>query len=137
MVYCYFQASIKEGFLLKQTWSFQRWRRRYFKLKGRKLYYAKDTKVRVYDANTIRINECENIRTSKTFLLINFLLLLCHVLCTAFSILYIIISTYYINLKSWRHHPPGRTVPIDIDTYLIKATFKYRFYEYTSIILYL
>uniref|UniRef100_A0A6P7G614 Diacylglycerol kinase eta-like n=1 Tax=Diabrotica virgifera virgifera TaxID=50390 RepID=A0A6P7G614_DIAVI len=37
-------ASIKEGYLLKQTWSFQRWRRRYFKLKGRKLYYAKDTK---------------------------------------------------------------------------------------------
>lgn len=24
---------------------FQRWKRRYFKLKGRKLYYAKDTKV--------------------------------------------------------------------------------------------
>jgi hypothetical protein len=41
----FFQASIKEGYLLKQTWSFQRWRRRYFKLKGRKLYYAKDTKV--------------------------------------------------------------------------------------------
>ncbi|XP_071052733.1 diacylglycerol kinase eta isoform X3 [Onthophagus taurus] len=38
-------TSIKEGFLLKQTWSFQRWRRRYFKLRGRKLYYAKDTKV--------------------------------------------------------------------------------------------
>ncbi|XP_049822448.1 diacylglycerol kinase eta-like [Aethina tumida] len=37
-------ASIKEGYLLKQTWRFQRWRRRYFKLKGRKLYYAKDTK---------------------------------------------------------------------------------------------
>jgi diacylglycerol kinase (ATP) len=41
-----FQAATKEGFLMKQTWSFQRWRRRYFKLKGRKLYYAKDTKVR-------------------------------------------------------------------------------------------
>jgi len=24
---------------------FQRWKRRFFKLKGRKLYYAKDTKV--------------------------------------------------------------------------------------------
>jgi len=35
----------KEGFLMKQTSSFQRWRRRYFKLKGRTLYYAKDTKV--------------------------------------------------------------------------------------------
>ncbi|GLV41416.1 uncharacterized protein CBL_06646 [Carabus blaptoides fortunei] len=42
-------ASIKEGFLLKQTWSFQRWRRRYFKLKGRKLYYAKDTKAVIFD----------------------------------------------------------------------------------------
>jgi len=30
---------------MKQTSSFQRWRRRYFKLKGRTLYYAKDTKV--------------------------------------------------------------------------------------------
>ncbi|KAK0087489.1 hypothetical protein PV325_000930 [Microctonus aethiopoides] len=35
----------KEGFLMKQTWSFQRWRRRYFKLKDRILYYAKDSKV--------------------------------------------------------------------------------------------
>ncbi|KAK4010668.1 hypothetical protein OUZ56_019800 [Daphnia magna] len=35
----------REGFLMKQTSSFQRWRRRYFKLKGRTLYYAKDTKV--------------------------------------------------------------------------------------------
>lgn len=32
---------------MKQTWSFQRWRRRYFKLKGNKLYYAKDTKVSI------------------------------------------------------------------------------------------
>lgn len=32
---------------MKQTSSFQRWRRRYFKLKGRTLYYAKDTKVAV------------------------------------------------------------------------------------------
>lgn len=30
---------------MKQTWSFQRWRRRYFRLKGHKLYYAKDSKV--------------------------------------------------------------------------------------------
>ncbi|KAK4880789.1 hypothetical protein RN001_008935 [Aquatica leii] len=37
-------VSLKEGYLLKQTWSFQRWRRRYFKLRGRRLYYAKDTK---------------------------------------------------------------------------------------------
>lgn len=32
---------------MKQTWSFQRWRRRYFRLKGHKLYYAKDSKVRI------------------------------------------------------------------------------------------
>ncbi|XP_023710920.1 diacylglycerol kinase eta isoform X3 [Cryptotermes secundus] len=42
-------ATIKEGFLMKQTWSFQRWRRRYFKLKGRKLYYAKDTEAVIFD----------------------------------------------------------------------------------------
>ena len=39
------QVATKEGCLMKQTSSFQRWRRRYFKLKGRTLYYAKDTKV--------------------------------------------------------------------------------------------
>lgn len=32
---------------MKQTSSFQRWRRRYFKLKGGTLYYAKDTKVNI------------------------------------------------------------------------------------------
>ncbi|XP_037942934.1 diacylglycerol kinase eta-like [Teleopsis dalmanni] len=42
-------AAIKEGFLLKQTWSFQRWRRRYFRLKRNKLYYAKDPKCDVFD----------------------------------------------------------------------------------------
>ncbi len=36
---------MKEGLLLKQTSSFQRWKRRYFKLRGRTLYYAKDSKV--------------------------------------------------------------------------------------------
>lgn len=40
-----FQTSIKEGLLLKQTSSFQRWKKRYFKLRGRTLYYAKDSKV--------------------------------------------------------------------------------------------
>lgn len=39
------QKSVKEGLLLKQTSSFQRWKRRYFKLRGRTLYYAKDSKV--------------------------------------------------------------------------------------------
>lgn len=32
--------------MLKQTSSFQRWKRRFFKLRGRTLYYAKDSKVR-------------------------------------------------------------------------------------------
>ncbi|XP_073819410.1 diacylglycerol kinase eta isoform X3 [Musca autumnalis] len=42
-------VAIKEGFLLKQTWSFQRWRRRFFRLKRNKLYYAKDPKSDVFD----------------------------------------------------------------------------------------
>ncbi|GCB72830.1 hypothetical protein scyTo_0002212 [Scyliorhinus torazame] len=42
-------TSIKEGFLLKQTSSFQRWKRRYFKLRGRTLYYAKDSKSLIFD----------------------------------------------------------------------------------------
>ncbi|RMX42934.1 hypothetical protein pdam_00001775 [Pocillopora damicornis] len=38
------RSSIKEGFLQKQTGSFQRWKRRYFKLReGNKLYYAKSS----------------------------------------------------------------------------------------------
>lgn len=39
------QATTKEGYLLKQTWSFQRWKRRYFRLKGHKLFYAKFPEV--------------------------------------------------------------------------------------------
>ncbi|XP_052837076.1 diacylglycerol kinase eta isoform X2 [Drosophila gunungcola] len=42
-------AIIKEGFLLKHTWSFQRWRRRYFRLKRNMLFYAKDEKSDVFD----------------------------------------------------------------------------------------
>uniref|UniRef100_A0A674C966 Diacylglycerol kinase n=1 Tax=Salmo trutta TaxID=8032 RepID=A0A674C966_SALTR len=38
-----------EGILLKQTSSFQRWKRRYFKLRGRTLYYAKDSKSLIFD----------------------------------------------------------------------------------------
>uniref|UniRef100_A0A8C3UWS5 Diacylglycerol kinase n=1 Tax=Catharus ustulatus TaxID=91951 RepID=A0A8C3UWS5_CATUS len=41
--------SVKEGLLLKQTSSFQRWKRRYFKLRGRTLYYAKDAKSLIFD----------------------------------------------------------------------------------------
>ncbi|XP_056663269.1 diacylglycerol kinase eta isoform X5 [Monodelphis domestica] len=43
------RTSIKEGLLLKQTSSFQRWKKRYFKLRGRTLYYAKDSKSLIFD----------------------------------------------------------------------------------------
>ncbi|XP_057176267.1 diacylglycerol kinase delta isoform X2 [Triplophysa rosa] len=43
------EKSVKEGLLLKQTSSFQRWKRRYFKLRGRTLYYAKDAKSLIFD----------------------------------------------------------------------------------------
>lgn len=43
------RSSIKEGFLLKQTGSFQRWKRRYFKLReGNKLYYAKSSEETLF-----------------------------------------------------------------------------------------
>lgn len=37
---------------MKQTNSFQRWKRRYFKLRGRTLYYAQTSKVTDTDAVT-------------------------------------------------------------------------------------
>ncbi|XP_063763002.1 diacylglycerol kinase delta-like [Eleginops maclovinus] len=40
---------LKEGFLQKQTNSFQRWKRRYFKLRGRTLYYAQTAKSIIFD----------------------------------------------------------------------------------------
>eukprot|EP00063_Salmo_salar_P037256 XP_014012091.1 PREDICTED: diacylglycerol kinase delta-like [Salmo salar] len=43
------KKSVKEGILLKQTSSFQRWKRRFFKLRGRTLYYAKDSKSLIFD----------------------------------------------------------------------------------------
>ncbi|CAH2315675.1 diacylglycerol kinase kappa isoform X1 [Pelobates cultripes] len=43
------KKSVKEGILMKQTSSFQRWKRRYFKLRGRTLYYAKDSKSLIFD----------------------------------------------------------------------------------------
>ncbi|XP_052130454.1 diacylglycerol kinase eta-like [Frankliniella occidentalis] len=42
-------ALTKEGYLMKQTSSFSRWRRRYFKLQGTKLYYAKNNKAVIFD----------------------------------------------------------------------------------------
>uniref|UniRef100_A0A5F8GL32 Diacylglycerol kinase n=1 Tax=Monodelphis domestica TaxID=13616 RepID=A0A5F8GL32_MONDO len=46
---CAFQKSVKEGFLLKQTSSFQRWKRRYVRIRGKTLYYAKDSKSLIFD----------------------------------------------------------------------------------------
>ncbi|KAM6932553.1 diacylglycerol kinase delta isoform 2-T2 [Lycodopsis pacificus] len=40
---------LKEGNLMKQTNSFQRWKRRYFKLRGRTLYYAQTSKSIIFD----------------------------------------------------------------------------------------
>ncbi|XP_024117206.1 diacylglycerol kinase delta, partial [Oryzias melastigma] len=40
---------LKEGTLQKQTSSFQRWKRRYFKLRGRTLYYAQTSKSIIFD----------------------------------------------------------------------------------------
>ncbi|KAF6361347.1 diacylglycerol kinase delta [Rhinolophus ferrumequinum] len=44
-----FQTIIKEGMLTKQNNSFQRSKRRYFKLRGRTLYYAKTAKSIIFD----------------------------------------------------------------------------------------
>uniref|UniRef100_A0A669B3A7 Diacylglycerol kinase n=1 Tax=Oreochromis niloticus TaxID=8128 RepID=A0A669B3A7_ORENI len=46
---CVFQTVLKEGNLLKQTSSFQRWKQRYFKLRGRTLYYAQTAKSIIFD----------------------------------------------------------------------------------------
>uniref|UniRef100_A0A672YBU4 Diacylglycerol kinase n=1 Tax=Sphaeramia orbicularis TaxID=375764 RepID=A0A672YBU4_9TELE len=48
-LYCVFQTVLKEGNLMKQTNSFQRWKRRYFKLRGRTLYYAQTAKSIIFD----------------------------------------------------------------------------------------
>ncbi|XP_055333563.1 diacylglycerol kinase delta-like isoform X2 [Paramacrobiotus metropolitanus] len=40
---------VKEGWLLKQTTPFQRLHRRYFKLQGKKLYYAKDPNSAIFE----------------------------------------------------------------------------------------
>lgn len=58
---------IKEGFLLKHTWSFQRWRSRYFRLKRNLLYYAKDAKVS--KANVLKKkNKTQNFHSHEFFL---------------------------------------------------------------------
>ncbi|XP_063242323.1 diacylglycerol kinase eta isoform X2 [Bacillus rossius redtenbacheri] len=66
-------ASTKEGYLMKQTWSFQRWRRRYFKLRGNKLYYAKDTKAVIFDEislTDLSFAECSIKNVNHSFQLI-------------------------------------------------------------------
>ncbi|KAG4078296.1 hypothetical protein HA402_013006, partial [Bradysia odoriphaga] len=63
-------ATIKEGYLLKQTWSFQRWRRRYFRLKGHRLYYAKDAKREVFDEidlSNLCFAECSTKNVNHSF----------------------------------------------------------------------
>ncbi|XP_072035014.1 diacylglycerol kinase delta-like isoform X2 [Amphiura filiformis] len=63
-------ACIKEGYLTKQTSSFQRWRRRYFKLKGRKLYYAKESTSHIFeevDLTDISLAENSTKNLNNTF----------------------------------------------------------------------
>nr|XP_006816467.1 PREDICTED: diacylglycerol kinase delta-like [Saccoglossus kowalevskii] len=62
---------IKEGYLQKQTSSFQRWQRRYFKLRGRKLYYAKLEASLIFDEVdlaefSVAENSIKNINNSFT-----------------------------------------------------------------------
>ncbi|XP_044751269.1 diacylglycerol kinase eta isoform X2 [Coccinella septempunctata] len=64
------KATIKEGYLLKQTSSFQRWGRRYFKLKGRSLYYAKDSKAVIFDEielTDLCLAECSTKNVNHSF----------------------------------------------------------------------
>ncbi|XP_052783557.1 diacylglycerol kinase delta-like isoform X2 [Mya arenaria] len=59
----------KQGFLHKQT-NFQRWKRRFFKLKGRKLYYAKDTKSSIFDEielTDLSVAECSTKNINHSF----------------------------------------------------------------------
>uniref|UniRef100_A0A182Y4N4 Diacylglycerol kinase n=1 Tax=Anopheles stephensi TaxID=30069 RepID=A0A182Y4N4_ANOST len=66
-------TATKEGYLMKQTWSFQRWRRRYFRLKGHKLYYAKDSKSDLFDEidlSNLCFAECSTKNANHSFQLI-------------------------------------------------------------------
>ncbi|XP_052669841.1 diacylglycerol kinase delta-like isoform X6 [Harpia harpyja] len=69
------KKSVKEGLLLKQTSSFQRWKRRYFKLRGRTLYYAKDAKSLIFDEvdlsdASVAETSTKNINNSFTMFLV-------------------------------------------------------------------
>ncbi|CAG4991018.1 unnamed protein product [Colias eurytheme] len=52
---------VKEGYLMKQTRSFLRWQRRYFKLRGRTLYYAKEKDLHVLKQKVpMTMQNCSN-----------------------------------------------------------------------------
>ena len=59
-----FQTVIKEGMLTKQNNSFQRSKRKYFKLRGRTLYYAKTAKVRLSGGHLARGDLSRSCRES-------------------------------------------------------------------------
>ncbi|GBM29824.1 Diacylglycerol kinase delta [Araneus ventricosus] len=64
------EVCIKEGYLMKQIGSFQRWRRRYFKIKPRKLYFAKDSKSAIFeevDLTDLSIAECSIKNVNHSF----------------------------------------------------------------------
>lgn len=64
---------VKEGTLLKQTSSFQRWKKRYFRLKPRKLYYAKDSKSVIFeeiDLTELSVAECSTKNANHSFQII-------------------------------------------------------------------
>ncbi|KAI8770759.1 diacylglycerol kinase delta isoform X10, partial [Biomphalaria glabrata] len=61
---------IKDGMLFKQTSSFNRWKKRYFKLKGRRLYYAKDRKSALFneiDISNLSVAECSTRNINHSF----------------------------------------------------------------------
>ncbi|XP_078472782.1 diacylglycerol kinase delta-like isoform X2 [Lampetra planeri] len=67
------KTSVREGFLMKQTSSFQRWKRRYFKLRGRTLYYAKDAKSIIFDEVNLTdasVAECSTKNANNNFTII-------------------------------------------------------------------
>jgi len=77
------KKSIKEGLLFKQSpGSFQRWKSRYFKLRGGKLYYAKSEDAEIF--NEFDLNGCsvaenshKNINCSFSVIGSNYKLMLC------------------------------------------------------------
>ncbi|XP_032237664.2 diacylglycerol kinase eta isoform X2 [Nematostella vectensis] len=68
------ELCIKEGHLMKQTGSFQRWKRRYFKLReGSKLFYAKrndDTIFNEIDLQDVSVAECSIRNVNNSFTVI-------------------------------------------------------------------